>query len=37
MLSTNIAFHVRRGFEEFLRERHPAGGEVVHMKKSIAS
>ena len=36
MLSTNIAFHVRRGFEEFLRERHPAGGEVVHMKKSIA-
>jgi GNAT superfamily N-acetyltransferase len=29
----NITFYSRRGFEEFLREPHPAGGEVVHMKK----
>jgi N-acetylglutamate synthase-like GNAT family acetyltransferase len=36
MYSTNLAFYARRGFEEFLREPHPAGGEVVHMRKSIA-
>jgi GNAT superfamily N-acetyltransferase len=36
MFFTNLAFYARRGFEEFLREKHPAGGEVVHMKKSIA-
>lgn len=33
--ATNITFYARRGFEEFLREPHPRGGEVVHMKKSI--
>ena len=33
--ATNITFYARRGFEEFLREPHPAGGEVVHMRKSI--
>jgi GNAT superfamily N-acetyltransferase len=36
MFFTNLAFYTHRGFEEFLREKHPAGGEVVHMKKSIA-
>ena len=36
VFSTNITFYARRGFEEFLREPHPAGGEVVHMRKSIA-
>jgi GNAT superfamily N-acetyltransferase len=35
MFSTNVSFYARRGFSEFLREPHPAGGEVVHMKKSI--
>lgn len=35
MFSTNVAFYARRGFSEFLREPHPVGGEVVHMKKSI--
>lgn len=35
MFSTNIAFYARRGFEEFLREPHPPGGEVVHMKKPV--
>jgi GNAT superfamily N-acetyltransferase len=35
MFLTNLSFYGRRGFEEFLREPHPAGGEVVHMKKSI--
>jgi GNAT superfamily N-acetyltransferase len=33
--SSNIAFYVRRGFCEFLREPLASGGEVVHMKKSI--
>ena len=33
--TANIAFYLRRGFEEFLRESHPAGGEVVHMKKPV--
>jgi GNAT superfamily N-acetyltransferase len=33
--SSNIAFYSRRGFEEFLREAHPAGGEVVHMRKPV--
>jgi GNAT superfamily N-acetyltransferase len=33
--ASNIAFYSRRGFEEFLREPHPAGGEVVHMKKPL--
>ena len=31
----NHLFYVRRGFVEFAREPHPAGGEIVHMKKSI--
>jgi GNAT superfamily N-acetyltransferase len=35
MFATNIAFYARRGFEEFLREPHASGGEVVHMKKSL--
>jgi N-acetylglutamate synthase-like GNAT family acetyltransferase len=35
MFSTNIAFYAHRGFEEFLREQHPARGEVVHMRKSV--
>jgi GNAT superfamily N-acetyltransferase len=35
MFATNIAFYARRGFEEFLREPHASGGEVVHMKKSV--
>jgi GNAT superfamily N-acetyltransferase len=33
--STNVSFYARRGFEEFLREPHPTGGEVVHMRKSV--
>ena len=33
--AANISFYARRGFEEFLREPHPGGGEVVHMKKSV--
>jgi GNAT superfamily N-acetyltransferase len=37
MFSTNIAFYARRGFEEFLREPHAGGGEVVHMKKALGS
>ena len=35
MFAANIAFYAHRGFEEFLREPHPAGGEVVHMKRAI--
>ncbi|MEI9925827.1 MAG: GNAT family N-acetyltransferase [Bradyrhizobium sp.] len=31
----NHLFYARRGFVEFSREPHPAGGEIVHMKKSI--
>jgi GNAT superfamily N-acetyltransferase len=31
----NHLFYARRGFVEFMREPHPAGGEIVHMKKSI--
>jgi GNAT superfamily N-acetyltransferase len=31
----NHLFYARRGFVEFAREPHPAGGEVVHMKKSL--
>ena len=31
----NHLFYARRGFVEFARELHPAGGEIVHMKKSI--
>jgi GNAT superfamily N-acetyltransferase len=33
--STNLSFYARRGFVEFLREPHAAGGEIVYMKKSI--
>jgi GNAT superfamily N-acetyltransferase len=33
--STNLSFYAKRGFSEFLREPHIAGGEIVHMKKSI--
>ena len=33
--SANLAFYARRGFEVFLREPHPSGGEVVHMKRSL--
>jgi GNAT superfamily N-acetyltransferase len=33
--TANIAFYSHRAFEEFLRESHPAGGEVVHMKKPV--
>ena len=32
---TNHLFYARRGFVEFARVPHPAGGEIVHMKKSI--
>jgi GNAT superfamily N-acetyltransferase len=35
LFSANISFYAHRGFEEFLREPHAAGGEVVHMKKYI--
>jgi GNAT superfamily N-acetyltransferase len=35
LFSANISFYTHLGFEEFLREPHPAGGEVVHMKKSV--
>jgi GNAT superfamily N-acetyltransferase len=35
MFAANIAFYAHRGFEEFLREPDAAGGEVVHMKKSV--
>jgi GNAT superfamily N-acetyltransferase len=35
LFSANISFYAHRGFEEFLREPHAAGGEVVHMKKSV--
>ena len=31
----NHLFYARRGFVEFAREPHPAGGEIVHMKKSL--
>jgi hypothetical protein len=30
-------FYERRGFDVYLREPHPGGGEVVHMKKVIAT
>ena len=33
--STNLSFYVHRGFSEFLREPHAAGGETVHMKKLV--
>ena len=33
---TNLSFYARRGFAEFLREPH-AGGEIVHMRKSVRS
>jgi GNAT superfamily N-acetyltransferase len=33
--AANLSFYANRGFEEFRREPHPAGGEVVHMKKTI--
>jgi GNAT superfamily N-acetyltransferase len=35
MFGANIAFYAHRGFEEFLREPHAAGGEVVHIKRSV--
>jgi GNAT superfamily N-acetyltransferase len=35
MFGANIAFYAHRGFEEFLREPHVAGGEVVHMRISV--
>jgi hypothetical protein len=35
MFAENIAFYAHRGFEEFLHEPNAAGGEVVHMKKSV--
>ena len=33
--TANYLFYARRGFVEFMREPHPAGGEIVHMKKSL--
>jgi hypothetical protein len=33
--TANIAFYSHRGFEEFLRESHPAGGDVVHMNRPV--
>jgi GNAT superfamily N-acetyltransferase len=33
--ATNQLFYARRGLVDFSREPHPAGGEIVHMKKSI--
>ena len=33
--STNLAFYAHRGFSEFLREPHAAGGEIVHTKKLV--
>ena len=33
--TANHLFYARRGFVEFMREPHPAGGEIVHMKKSL--
>jgi len=35
--STNLSFYAHRGFVEFSREPHAAGGEIVHMKKLIES
>src|SRR5216683_281575 len=35
MFAANITFYAHRGFEEFLREPHAAGGEVVHMKRAV--
>ena len=35
LFSANISFYAHRGFEEFLRKRHAADGEVIHMKKSV--
>jgi GNAT superfamily N-acetyltransferase len=35
LFSANISFYAHRGFQEFLREPHVAGGEVVHMKKCV--
>jgi GNAT superfamily N-acetyltransferase len=32
---SNLSFYAHRGFVEFLREPHSAGGEIVHMKKSL--
>jgi len=36
LFSANISFYAHRGFEQFLREPHAAGGEVVHMKKTAS-
>jgi GNAT superfamily N-acetyltransferase len=33
--ASNIGFYAHRGFEEFWREPHAGGGEVVHMKKAV--
>ena len=33
--STNLSFYAHRGFSEFFREPHAAGGEIVHMKKLV--
>ena len=32
---SNLSFYAHRSFVEFLREPHSAGGEIVHMKKSL--
>jgi len=37
LFATNVPFYARRGFGIFLREPHPAGGDVVHMLKSLAA
>jgi GNAT superfamily N-acetyltransferase len=33
--TANHLFYAHRGFVEFAREPHPAGGEIIHMKKSL--
>lgn len=35
--ASNLTFYARRGFREFLREPHEAGGELVHMRKRATS
>ena len=35
--AANHLFYARRGFVEFARVPHPAGGEIVYMKKSIGA
>ncbi len=35
--ASNIAFYARRGFTEYRRNPIAAGGEIVHMRKSVVT